>query len=189
MRPMSARRTGAVAASAACCLAAVLGLCGCAGAGANTPKASREGPCGSAAARVRLERRGAQFVATPLSGEGAKLLEGRPRGKPDWRGDLNGDGKVDLILDFGLCGNWGECVKSVLARCGDSSSYAVMIAPDYFFHLRVGQRRTRGWLELIETQRGGAAGQDDLHQISWVFGATGYRRRPETRRAIQKVRP
>jgi hypothetical protein len=80
-----------------------------------------------------------------------------PRDDPEgmmrqvWRGDLDGDGRKDLILRWlDGCGT-RECMHEAFVSCRDGSYAAVFDAPLYAARVRV-KRRKRGWARIdLET--------------------------------------
>ena len=130
---------------------------------------------------VTIEETGARFVVRVAGGPG------EPAEKPIWRGDLNGDKQEDLMLYFGHCGNWGECMAGVYVRCS-ANTFAEVIAPQYFFRLGLGKDKTEKlgakWQDIFEIQRGGSGGGAKLNVVHWHFDGSQYLRDAASSRSL-----
>lgn len=91
-----------------------------------------------------------------------------------WKGDLNADGKTDLILDLGGCGNWGDCEFGVYVACETDNQYVSVWGPEYASGFDVAKTGTiiNGvrWADLIRF------GRDDDREIKHIlsFDGKGY---------------
>jgi hypothetical protein len=100
-----------------------------------------------------------------------------------WRGDLNGDGRPDLILRFfELCGNAGECPWGVYAGCGQDESISVW-GPEYTFRIDSPAESGKGWAPLMQTIRVAKVGRDDAEKRKLLFQNGAYRSANDTKAA------
>jgi hypothetical protein len=135
---------------------------------------SETGPTGDDECAADLPR--AKVARVTLDVEGGPDLEVRWRDEKRtdqahtvWKGDLNGDGRDDLITRVAeACGNWGECVFQAFVDCGAGETMAYVLpeyrTPLYAVGLEVAESETvvddAAWKDLIETERQGPALDD-----------------------------
>lgn len=109
-----------------------------------------------------------------------RVAESRPRTDDEgrlaeaWTGDLDGDGRVDLVLRHaGGCGS-RECPFEAFVSCADGT-YSSVMTPAYGDDVRVVRGGNRRW-QRIETRNVGES-RNPRERYSWGayrFGAAGY---------------
>lgn len=85
-----------------------------------------------------------------------------------WQGDLNNDGRPDLILMYPeASGSWGETPHAVYVAA-KGGEYATLWGPDYAVELRVARSSTTFggvcWRDLVCVERDGDAGNAALQE-------------------------
>lgn len=76
------------------------------------------------------------YTIESTSGDSVRLI---PKGDCDAingeiakKTDLNFDGLDDLIINFGQCGNWGDCIYGIYAQQADGK-YTCVFQPEYWY--------------------------------------------------------
>jgi hypothetical protein len=93
--------------------------------------------------------------------------------KPEekWTGDINGDGRMDLLLrDLGSCSNWGDCPYTLFLQC-DSRRIAVWSA--YAHQVDIRESETK-WKDLLIVQRNEGSGQNATSRRLFRFDGNKY---------------
>jgi hypothetical protein len=104
------------------------------------------------------------------------------RPKKIWQGDINGDGREDVLLvDRAACGNWGDCPFALFVACGDGDPIPVWT--QYAQNVRVAPSGS-SWQDLIVIGRSGHAGDDYAYTARWRFDGKGYREVEGTRQRL-----
>ena len=90
--------------------------------------------------------------------------------------DLNGDGNQELIVSLSdTCEDDGRCVFTVL-QAQPGSGYQTLLPPTTMWDLSPSaENPSRGWTDLVEARRQGAA-MDDITIVRWRFDGRAYRR-------------
>lgn len=104
----------------------------------------------------------------PRTDEEGRLVEA-------WTGDLDGDGRGDLVLRrVAGCGS-RECMFEAFVACADGT-YSAVMAPTYGDKVRVVRERPRSW-RRIETRSVGDS-KVPSERYAWIaqrFETAGYR--------------
>lgn len=80
-----------------------------------------------------------------------------------WRGHLDSDRRLDVILDQGDCGT-SECLHAAYVRCADDT-YSTVMQPEYASRVRV-RGKKRGW-GVIELEHVGEPEGNRAPPHSW----------------------
>ncbi len=109
-----------------------------------------------------------------------RVADNHPRTDEDgrlqeaWTGDLDGDGRGDLVLrQVAGCGS-RECMFEAFVACADGT-YSTVMSPTYGDKVRVVRERPRSW-QRIETRSVGES-KVPSERYAWSahrFGAAGY---------------
>jgi hypothetical protein len=131
-------------------------------------------PAGATGAKVRIaqvrseeDRSVMKVTPNPELGGEASLM---------WRGDLNADGREDLMLwFFELCGNAGECPWAVYAGCGEDNFVSVW-GPEYTVQLEAPRAKvSQGWADLTRVMRITTTKRDYASRSTLRFTNGAYR--------------
>src|SRR5690606_14057774 len=73
------------------------------------------------------------YTIEKISGDSVRLIpeKGNPlTGRISKKADLNFDGLDDFIINFGQCGNWGDCLYGIYVQQADQK-YKSVFLPEY----------------------------------------------------------
>jgi hypothetical protein len=104
-----------------------------------------------------------------------RVVDGKPEQKlltVEWRGRLDPDRRLDVVLDEGECGT-RECIHGIYVQCPDGSYASVFTG--YAARVKVSPRK-RGW-SVVSIEHVGELDEYGHRPREWsrmTFGAGGY---------------
>jgi hypothetical protein len=126
------------------------------------PTASAVPPCPEPRYRLHLDR----GPRTIEGVDGAPALD-HDKVVPVFEGDLDGDGIDDVIIDLGLCGNWGDCIHVVLRGCDEPQLFSLASDPHHYAHGFAVEPSGEGPPAMWELVRGEMDRAHEITRVRW----------------------